>query len=99
MNLLENAVKYAPEGTTIDVSINQSPTDIQIQVSSAGNIGAEEQRLIFTKFYRAGNENTRTTKGTGIGLFLVKSLAELHRGKVELIAKDNLVSFKVILPK
>lgn len=99
MNLLENAVKYAPEGTEIEVTTKQNAADIQIQVTSFGNIEPEEQKLIFTKFYRSGNETTRTTKGTGIGLFLVKSLVELHRGKVELITKVNLVCFKVILPK
>jgi signal transduction histidine kinase len=98
MNLIENAVKYAPEGTTIDISTKQTATDVLIEVTNTGKIDSEEQKLIFTKFYRAGNEVTRTTKGTGIGLFLVKSLTDLHKGKVELFTKDNLVCFKVSLP-
>lgn len=99
MNLLENAIKYAPESTVIDILTKQNSTDVQILVTNTGTIGEEEQKLIFTKFYRSGNETTRTTKGTGIGLFLVKSLTELHRGKIELINKENQVCFKVTLPK
>ncbi|MBK8414585.1 MAG: hypothetical protein IPL22_08830 [Bacteroidetes bacterium] len=54
---------------------------------------------MFEKFYRVGNEDTRNTKGTGLGLFIVKHIVDFHHGSIEVL--DNLPNgtiFKVILP-
>jgi signal transduction histidine kinase len=98
INLLENAVKYAPEGGKIEVSAGVSGNYFYLEVSNEGRINHEEQKLIFSKFYRIGNESTRTTKGTGIGLFLVKSLAALHQGKIEMVQSERQITFKLSLP-
>jgi two-component system phosphate regulon sensor histidine kinase PhoR len=95
MNLLENAIKYAPPSSPITITSRKEGNDLQLEVSNNGSIAPEEQKLIFSKFYRIGNEATRTTKGTGIGLYLVKSLVDLHNGKIELITKKGTVTFKI----
>src|SRR5690606_41616773 len=62
-------------------------------------IGDNEIKLIFNKFYRVWNEDTRKTKGTGLGLYIVKTVLERHRAQIRV--KDNLPSgsiFEVVFP-
>lgn len=82
-NLLENAHKYAPAGTPVfcRVSKNQHTTELQVTDEGPG-IPAAEKKKIFDKFYRIGDENTRYTKGTGLGLYLCKKIATDHRGTI-----------------
>jgi signal transduction histidine kinase len=83
LNLFENAVKYSPETSTIIIDLKQNNNTVILQVRDEGNgIPEEDKTRIFEKFYRIGNENTRSTKGTGLGLYIVKHLAELHQGNV-----------------
>lgn len=87
-NLIENAEKYSPEGTKIEIALNRQQQEIILTVSDEGvGIAEEERHRIFEKFYRIGNEDTRNTKGTGLGLFIVKQVAELH--KAGLRVKNN----------
>jgi two-component system, OmpR family, sensor histidine kinase CiaH len=82
-NLLENAVKYSPKNTTITVIAKQEGGDIVISVSDEGaGIPEEEKKRIFRRFYRIGNERTRATKGTGLGLYLCKKIVRDHRGVI-----------------
>ncbi|MGZ5191590.1 MAG: sensor histidine kinase [Flavisolibacter sp.] len=79
INLIENAIKYSFETVHIDIvlkSINQKPF-LEIKDSGCG-IPDSEKETIFHKFYRTGSEHTRKTKGTGIGLYIVKSICDLH---------------------
>jgi signal transduction histidine kinase len=83
LNLFENAVKYSPETSTIVIDLKKNNNSIVLQVMDEGSgIQEEDKTRIFEKFYRIGNENTRSTKGTGLGLYIVKHLAELHQGNV-----------------
>lgn len=87
-NLLENAVKYCPMGCGVTVKLAHVGDSVELAVVDLGiGIPEEEKSKIFKKFYRVGNEDTRQTKGTGLGLYLVKSLVEAHRGTIEV--KDN----------
>jgi signal transduction histidine kinase len=82
-NLLENAVKYSGESRNIIVSLSLSEGMAQIAVADNGvGIVDEEKRKVFDKFYRVGNELTRTAKGTGLGLFIVKRVSNNHKGDV-----------------
>jgi PAS domain S-box-containing protein len=76
-NLLSNAIKYTPNGGKITVSIKVDKEKIICSVSDTG-IGIPEQahKQIFSKFFRAQNVHERDTTGTGLGLYLIKSLAE-----------------------
>lgn len=88
-NLLENAVKYAGDSREINISLALSEGLAQIQVADKGiGIPAKEKRKVFDKFYRVGNELTRTAKGTGLGLFIVKRVVKNHQGEVTV--QDNL---------
>lgn len=87
-NLVENAVKYGGEGVRVLVVLTKDKNDILLKVADNGpGISDAEKEKVFAKFYRVGNEETRKTKGTGLGLYIVKSLVEKHNGKIAV--KDN----------
>ena len=82
-NLIENAVKYTPEGGSVYVNVRGDGDRILINVTDTGTgIAADDLQHIFQKFYRADNSQTRTVGGTGLGLYLVKQRAEAMGGKV-----------------
>lgn len=88
LNLMENAVKYCPNGCTIDVHLQTKNNHLILEVADKGiGIPDEEKPKIFQKFYRVGSEDTRKTKGTGLGLYIVKSLVEVHKGNISV--RDN----------
>ncbi|MBQ9020336.1 PAS domain-containing sensor histidine kinase [Candidatus Saccharibacteria bacterium] len=82
-NLLENAVKYTPEGGAVWVNVQGDGDRILINVTDTGmGISPEDLRHVFQKFYREDHSQTRENGGTGLGLYLVKSRAEAMGGKV-----------------
>jgi signal transduction histidine kinase len=88
LNLFENAVKYSDPGSTITIGLKKHREGVVLSVKDEGRgIPAEEKKNIFEKFYRIGNEETRKTKGTGLGLFIVKHLVELYGASITV--KDN----------
>ena len=83
-NLLENAVKYSPRDGKIECRLELKNHTIQLQVIDEGpGIPDNEKKKVFEKFYRIGNEATRTTKGTGLGLYLCKKIVEEHQGSIQ----------------
>ena len=82
-NLLSNASKYSPQKELIEITLKPEDDTIILSISNNGpNISDEDKKNIFTKFYRAGDENVRKTKGTGLGLFIVKNLLNLHQADI-----------------
>ena len=82
-NLLANAVEYTPQGGKIEVVISFDKKNIQIKVSDTGyGIPKNQQGKIFTKFFRADNVREKDTDGTGLGLYIVKSIVENSGGKI-----------------
>lgn len=87
-NLLENAVKYSPPGSVIGCNVTEDTGFIILAVSDEGpGIPANEKRKVFDKFYRLGSEQTRSAKGTGLGLYLCKKIAKDHRATIKI--NDN----------
>lgn len=87
MNLLSNAMKYTPEGGSIQVKIKQEDTNVVISVADTGKgITAEDKQHIFEHFYRSADQSDLNT-GTGIGLSLVYEYVNLHGGNV--CVEDN----------
>ena len=83
-NLLENACKYAPVGSTVFVELTTSGSTVLLHVRDTGpGIGPEDRLRIYEKFFRGGNEETRDATGTGLGLFIVRRLMEDLGGRVE----------------
>lgn len=84
-NLLENARKYSPKGTKISVSVKKHESQVELSVADEGpGIPHTEQNQVFEKFYRIGNEDTRKTKGTGLGLYLVRFFTQALSGSIRL---------------
>ena len=82
-NLIENAIKYSPAGKPIEVALQRLTDGWEVSVSDQGpGIAEGEQRNVFKKFYRTGSEWTRQKKGTGLGLYLCKKIAESHGASI-----------------
>jgi signal transduction histidine kinase len=85
-NLIENAHKYSPSNTSIEVRLFQSAGLPNVEVADNGiGIPDEEKQLVFQKFYRLGDENRRVSKGTGLGLFIVKEICNQLNASVQLV--------------
>ena len=82
-NLLENAVKYSPAGSIIYFTLSRKPHQVILKVADEGpGIPDPEKKKVFDRFYRIGNEQVRTTKGTGLGLYLCKKIAADHNADI-----------------
>ena len=91
MNLLENALKYSPENAPVTISAGMTKNGrMEIKVADRGHgIPLEERKSVFTKFYRLGNEETRETTGTGLGLYIVQQVIQAHGGTISIADSDN----------
>lgn len=85
-NLMENAAKYNfSERKMIQISMSQNDKWLHLEVADNGSgIQESEQKNIFKKFYRLGEEHTRKTKGTGLGLYIVHEIVKSHGGSIEI---------------
>lgn len=82
-NLIENAIKYAGENANINVYSQNRDGNFVFGVKDEGpGIAISEKKNIFEKFYRVGNEDTRTNKGSGLGLYIVSEFVHLHKGAI-----------------
>lgn len=100
-NLLTNAFKYTRDEVQLSVEVRTEghSTDIIISVRDNGpGIPTEEQALIFNRFYRVKKAENASREGTGIGLYLVKKLVELHLGRIELKSNRMGSEFIVSIP-
>ncbi len=82
-NLLENAIKYSKKGSTIKINIKNNKKYLIFSIQDNGyGIPTEEQRKIFTKFFRGSNIKKIDTDGSGLGLFVIKNIIEGHNGSI-----------------
>ncbi len=100
-NLLENAVKFTPKGGRILLKVEQREKNVIIKVKDNGvGIPKESQNKLFTKFFRAKNVIQMETEGSGLGLFIIKSIIEKHDGKIEYQSEEGKgTEFIITLPK
>ncbi|WP_198171465.1 PAS domain S-box protein [Mucilaginibacter aquatilis] len=83
VNFINNAVKYSPEGSAINVSCYSTGGKVKVSVSDQGmGISAKDQPHVFDRFYRVESDNMKFTKGFGIGLYICKEIIERHDGKI-----------------
>lgn len=88
INLVENAVKYSFHEVAVEIHLKSANGRHVLEIADQGcGIGDKEKEKIFDKFFRSGNEDTRKTKGTGIGLYIVKLVCDLHQFRIKVL--DN----------
>ena len=100
LNLLENAVKYSLEKPLVELKLKGTSEELILEIADQGiGIHDKEKKRIFEKFYRVGNEDTRKTKGTGLGLFIVKQIVLAHNGQISVLDnKPQGTIFRISLP-
>lgn len=100
-NLLDNAMKYSEPPAVISLNLIKEGNFARVEVSDPGvGLDPAEAALVFQRFYRAGDERVRTTKGIGLGLFLVREIAHAHGGEatVESPGRGRGATFRVTFP-
>ncbi len=99
-NLLSNAIKYSKDIPKLIISLSKDNHQTIIRIADQGiGINDDEKSQVWKKFYRVGNEDTRETKGTGLGLWIVQSVVAAHDGHISI--EDNRPQgsiFSIILP-
>ena len=89
-NLLENAVKYTPEGGKINISLEKNDRDIVFKIKDTGvGIPEDQHERIFTKFFRSDNVIRMETEGSGLGLYTTRNIIDAHKGKIWFDSKEG----------
>ena len=92
-NLLNNAAKYSPMDSGINLSVTRDNSILSCTVHDDGiGMSVEDQKSLFTPFFRAANAETQSEAGTGLGLVIVKSIVELHGGNISFQSKKGVGS-------
>ncbi len=101
VNILDNAIKYTPQGGTISVRLQEREGQLIIEVTDTGpGIAAEHREKIFDRFYRIEKDRSREIGGAGLGLAIAKWAVEANGGRIELKSRENHGStFRIVLPK
>jgi two-component system phosphate regulon sensor histidine kinase PhoR len=99
-NLLDNAVRYTPEGGSVSVTVSRDGREVVISVTDTGEgIPTRDTERVFERFYRVDSARSRATGGTGLGLSIVKHVAESHGGSVSVESELGVGStFAIRLP-
>ena len=99
-NLVSNALKFSPSGTTVEVEIRRTDEEICFSVADEGpGLGQTEQERLFEPFFQAEPKPTDGEETTGVGLYIVKRIVEKHDGEVEVESeKEEGATFRLRLP-
>lgn len=99
-NLVSNAVRYTPEGGRIDVTVRRENGWAVIDVSDTGiGLSPEEEKMVFSRFWRADSDRGRKSGGLGIGLSVVKEIVSQHKGQIKAKGEKGVGStFTIMLP-
>jgi heavy metal sensor kinase len=100
MNLVDNAIKYTPSEGRVDLSCMADDEWARITVSDTGvGLSPEDQERVFQRFYRVEPARSKEGEGTGLGLCIVRSIAEAHGGRIEVVSLPGQgATFTVLLP-
>lgn len=100
-NIIGNAIKYSPGEAPVSVRVTETDRTVRVSVQDRGiGIPADEMKFLFERFTRASNAKRSTIKGTGLGLYLAKTLVERHGGNIQVQSALNEGSlFTIVLPR
>jgi PAS domain S-box-containing protein len=89
-NLIDNAIRYTPNGGEVTVSLKYDTKGIECDVQDTGiGIPQNQQGRVFERFFRGANAIRLDTEGTGLGLYITKNIVEAHRGKIWFTSEEN----------
>jgi hypothetical protein len=99
-NLISNALKFTPEGGTVEVRTRADDEHAMLEVSDTGiGISPEDQPRLFERFFRSSKADEQAIPGTGLGLAIVKAIVEAHSGRIEVESREGEgTTFRVRLP-
>lgn len=100
LNLIDNAIKYSPVGSSVTLNVTKSGNEVHLDITDSGiGIPEDQKNNIFDRFYRAPNAIRTQANGSGLGLFIAKNIIEKHNGKISFESTENKgTTFTVILP-
>jgi len=100
-NLIENAVKFTPEEGEINFLVEEDEDNVTVAIKNTGSgISSEQLPRIFERFYKVDTSRSYDVKGAGLGLYLVKTFLELHKGSIEVSSiEGKYTQFKFNIPK
>ncbi len=100
LNLLSNAIKFSSENTCVFVKVFEKDDWVEIYIKDEGiGIPKKDQEIIFDRFVQIDKSFTRVNEGSGVGLNLVRSIVDIHKGKIYIDSDINIGSeFKIVLP-
>ena len=98
-NLIDNAVKFCPEGGTLGLKIQQGGGKVYVTVSNEGEtIPAEELPLVFDRFHKIDKSRAQNRDGWGLGLYIVKTLVSSHGENISVTSRDGKTAFTFTMP-
>lgn len=96
INLLDNAIKFSPDGGKIEIHIHEIENLVTVRVTNEGtSLAPEVQTRLFDKFYQG--DLSHSTPGNGLGLSIVKKIIDLHNGSISVSSKDGQCTFEVTI--
>ena len=97
-NLLDNALKFAAKNTEIEISITRRGNLTYFRIKNYGSsISPEEQKYIWDRYYKVDRSRSVDKNGSGLGLFIVKNIINLHNQHITIESDDNSVAFEFSL--
>lgn len=100
INLIDNSIKYSESAKELQISTTAANGHVELRIQDKGvGISAEDLKRIFEKFYRVPNDLIHTTRGSGLGLSLVKHIVDAHKAKIDVTSKlNNGTCFQIRFP-
>lgn len=97
-NLLSNALRHSPAGSTVTIRLEADAAGAVIGVENPGLIPAEQLPRLFDRFYTGDPARRTGGEGVGLGLAIVRSIVEVHRGKLSVVSEAGMTRFEMFLP-
>ena len=95
-NAISNAIKYSPSNESIKINVEKKFSELHFEISNIGNLSVRDLKIAFQKGFRGSNKGN--THGTGLGLFLIRSIAEAYGGEAHIETKKQNVTLKFWIP-